>query len=242
MPYKLHGVFTEEASRAINNRLPSVGESIRTGLLNDIVYLSRMGLLREGASEAEQIRINGAVVPETVNVVAPTPIRVGPPAYVLGPTSMTRLNNLKPELRSCVIKAILLTTQDFTVLQTLRTLDEQKKAVAAGNSRTMHSKHLPQPQDHGLAWAVDLGAWVNGTVSWDEDRYADIAFAMDQAATDLGFAHHIRWGCSWDRVLDDFGGSHKAYLDEALAYAKRFRAANPGKTPLHDAPHFEWVP
>jgi hypothetical protein len=60
---------------------------------------------------------------------------------------------------------------------------------------------------------------------------------MDQAATQLGFAQHIRWGCAWDRVLSDFGGSPQAYLAEASAYAARHAGSD-----LLDAPHFEWVP
>lgn len=223
MGYKAHSQFTEEVGKMLHERLPSLKDSIVGGILNDVVYLSRMGLLPEAAT-----------IPSTAvfDSIVPTPVSV----YRLGDRSIQRLQTLKPELASCVKEAIKLTTQDFTVLQTSRTLEEQKKAVAAGNSRTMHSKHLPQSQDKGFAWACDLGAWVNGAVSWDFKLYADIAYAMDRAATALGFAHHVRWGCAWDRVLADFGGSPKAYLDEAAAYAKRHAGSD-----LIDAPHFEWV-
>lgn len=231
MSYKLHSDFISSVAKQLDSRLPSTSSATRHGLLTDIVFLSSAGVLPEGSTEAEQIRINGAATPPTIKPVA-TPL----PAYRLGDVSLNRLNELKPELAQCVKLAINLTTQDFTVLQTLRTLAEQQQAVAEGHSRTMHSKHLPQSQDHGLAWAVDLGAWVNGKVDWSFDRYADIAYAMDKAATQLGFAHHVRWGCAWDRVLDDFGGSHKAYLDEAATYAKRHAGSD-----LIDAPHFEWV-
>jgi hypothetical protein len=83
---------------------------------------------------------------------------------------------------------------------------------------------------------MDLGAWVGGKVVWTEDCYADIAFAMDRAATSLGLANHIRWGAAWDRVLSDFGGTHDAYLTEARAYAQRHAGSD-----LIDMPHFEWV-
>jgi peptidoglycan L-alanyl-D-glutamate endopeptidase CwlK len=195
-----------------------------------------MGLLPETASDEEAERVNGPVLTDAPQPVPiPPPPVVVTPTYVLGTRSKTRLEKLKPELRKCVERAIEVTVQDFTVLETTRSEADQRAAVASGNSRTMHSKHLVQPD--GFAWAVDLGAWVNGTVSWTFERYANIAFAMDQAATELGLAHHIRWGCAWDRVLDDFGGSPKAYLDEASAYAKRHAGSD-----LIDAPHFEWVP
>src|SRR3546814_18779136 len=71
--------------------------------------------------------------------------------------------------------------------------------VANGTIQTMKSKHLD-----GLA--VDLVPWVGKPV-WAWDRIYPIAFAMDQAATELGLASKIRWGGAWDRVLSAFGGS-----------------------------------
>ena len=114
-------------------------------------------------------------------------------------------------------------------------------AVRAGNSRTMKSKHLRQAD--GYVWAVDLVALEDTDhdgdteASWRFDAYAALARAMDRAATELGIASHVRWGCAWDRVLSDFGGDDKAYLDEARAYARRHKGSD-----LLDAPHFEWVP
>lgn len=162
------------------------------------------------------------------------PPEVAAHPFVLGPRSMGRLATLKLELQHCVMHAIELCTIDFTVLQTTRSLGEQQTAVNTGHSRTMHSKHLLQ--DDGFSHAVDLGAWIKGAVSWNEDCYADIAWAMDQAATNQGIAQHVRWGAAWDRVLSDFGGTHQAYLDEARAYAKRHAGSD-----LIDMPHFEWV-
>jgi len=214
-------------------------------LLNGVSDFTANGIAPEGASlpaiaAAEtllkHLPITSVLGPATVTVESPPKKQ-----YSLGSASRAKLTNLIPQLRQCVERAITVTTQDFTVLQTARTLAEQKTAVAAGNSRTMKSKHLIQ-QD-GFAHACDLGAWANNEVDWDDfNRYAAIAFAMDMAATQLGIAEHVRWGCSWDRVLSDFGGSQAAYVAEAEAYAKRFRTAHPNKHPLVDAPHFEWVP
>jgi peptidoglycan L-alanyl-D-glutamate endopeptidase CwlK len=154
--------------------------------------------------------------------------------FKLGTISMGHLRYVKPALVACVEKAITVSNQDFRVNQGLRTLAEQKTAVAKGNSRTMHSKHLMQSD--GFVWAVDLVALLSGVISWDFNKYAEIARAMDVAATELSIANHIRWGCAWDRVLADFGGDAKSYLAEASAYAKRHAGSD-----LLDAPHFEWV-
>lgn len=174
-----------------------------------------------------------------VIVAAPTVVET--PKFVLSTASVDKLKPVKVELANCVRRAIQLTSVDFRVQQGLRTEAEQRAAVASGNSRTMKSKHLKQPD--GTVWAVDLAVLEDTDhdgdteVSWRFEAYANIAFAMDQAATELGVSNHIRWGCAWDRVLCDFGGSPQAYLQEAAAYAKR----HPGKD-LLDGPHFEWVP
>lgn len=154
--------------------------------------------------------------------------------FMLSNTSKNRLQFLHPRLRSCVELAIGYSSVDFGVNQTLRTIEEQKAAVAKGNSRTMKSKHLKQPD--GWVWAVDLAAYVDGKISWDMPNYAAIAFAMDRAATELGIAGHVRWGCAWDRVLSDFGGEPNAYMAEVFAYEKRHAGSD-----LLDGPHFEWV-
>lgn len=174
-------------------------------------------------------------LPPPVPIVIPPPVVVPATHFHLSEGNLKKLGPVRPQLRATIELAITLSMVDFTVLQTLRSLADQVEAVRTGHSRTMKSKHLRQAD--GSVWAVDLGAWVNGAVSWKEQFYAAIAFAMDQAATQLGYADHIRWGAAWDRVLSDFGGSAPAYLAEAQAYAKRHAGSD-----LIDMPHFEWVP
>lgn len=143
--------------------------------------------------------------------------------------SLKELTGVDQRLVQCVKLALDLSTQDFCVYDGIRTIKEQQKFVAAGTSKTMKSKHL-----EGLA--VDLVPWVNGKPVWDWNRIYPVAFAMDEAATRLGYADVIRWGGAWDRVLSDFGGNQQAYADECAAYADR----HPGKDFL-DGPHFELV-
>lgn len=159
---------------------------------------------------------------EAINTIKPS-------GFVLGKASLKELEGVKAELVLCVRRALELSTQDFTVFDGLRTAKEQAAHVKNGTSQTMQSKHL-----QGLA--VDLVPWVGGKPVWDWNRIYPIAFAMDQAATEQGVAHKIRWGGAWDRTLADFGGSAEAYYDECQAYQKR----HPGKDFL-DGPHFEWV-
>lgn len=230
---KLHGVFTTELQRAIEARLPNINAATKSGLLKDAVYLSRMGVLPEGSNFITEV----APLPTPKPPIVATREIVADrreTTFFLGAASLLRLQDVQPKLAQCVQLAIKYSLVDFRVQQGLRTIEDQKKAVAEGHSRTMHSKHLKQTD--GFVWAVDLVVLTGGVVDWTFSHYANIALAMDKAATELGIAGHIRWGCAWDRVLSDFGGVAQAYLDEASAYAKRHAGSD-----LLDAPHFEWV-
>ncbi|WP_271270242.1 M15 family metallopeptidase [Aliamphritea hakodatensis] len=98
--------------------------------------------------------------------------------YQLGKQSRQRLAGVHPDLRVVVERAIQISKVDFTVLETLRTLERQRSLVAAGSSTTMKSRHL-------TGHAVDLGAWIDNAVDWSWPLYYKIAEAMKQAAEEL---------------------------------------------------------
>ena len=84
--------------------------------------------------------------------------------FKLGTKSLSNLKGVHPDLVKVVKRAIELTECDFTVTEGLRTKATQALYVKQGKSQTMNSKHLD-----GLA--VDLAAWVNGTINWNFDHY-----------------------------------------------------------------------
>lgn len=233
---KNHGKFTEEL----------VALKLAPLTLQDIIRLSRMGVAPEAkGSDAKNLFVDLIYSMDESMFETKFPAELSVPEgtmnlasmrqqFSYGKTSLERLGHLRPELRSIFMEAIKVSLVDMTIVQTIRSPQEQLRNVANGASRTMKSKHLPQRD--GFAWAGDVAAFVNGKISWEPGYYADIAFAMDQAATKLGFAMHVRWGAAWDRVLADFGGTREAYLAEAQAYAKRHAGSD-----LIDMPHFEWV-
>ena len=53
---------------------------------------------------------------------------------------------------------------------------------------------------HITGHAVDLGAYVGGSVRWDWPLYHKIAAAMKAAASELGVK--ITWGGDWPRFRD----------------------------------------
>lgn len=93
-----------------------------------------------------------------------------------------------------------------------------------GKSQTMNSKHI-------TGHAVDLGAWVNGTVDWDLQHYFKIAEAVRLAAKELKI--NIIWGGAWGRYLNHYVTANDAYQ----AYIADRKKA--GKKPFIDAVHFE---
>lgn len=114
--------------------------------------------------------------------------------FVLGQRSIDRLAGVHPDLVRVVRRATELTTQDFAVLEGVRTLERQRELYAQGRTKpgkivtwTMQSKHID-----GLA--VDL---VPNPVDWNTvSKFDAIAKAMFAAAAILGVA--IRWGADWD--------------------------------------------
>ena len=103
------------------------------------------------------------------------------------------MKGLHPDLIKVVKRAIELTTVDFTVGETLRTVERQKELVAKGASQTMKSRHL-------TGHAIDLYALKNGGVVWELPLYKEIAKAMLQAAKELGV--DLEWGGNWKTLVD----------------------------------------
>lgn len=119
--------------------------------------------------------------------------------YVLGKRSKANLEGLHPDMKAVVERAIQLTTQDFTVIEGVRTLERQRELYAQGRTKpgqvvtwTLKSRHLPGPD--GLGRAVDI---VPYPLDWNTvSKFEAIADAMYQAAKELDV--HIRWGADWN--------------------------------------------
>lgn len=79
---------------------------------------------------------------------------------------------------------------NFTVIDGLRTVEEQKALVAAGASWTMNSRHL-------TGHAVDLAVIINRKARWDWPLYDAIAKEMKAAAAQLKIP--IVWGGDWKK-------------------------------------------
>lgn len=152
--------------------------------------------------------------------------------YQLGSRSLANLQGVHPRLVAVVKRAITLSAQDFTVLEGVRSIEQQRINVKKGASQTMDSKHLRQAD--GFGHAVDLAAWVDGKVAWDPwERYDVIADAVRRAAIQEGV--QIRWGGGWFN-LNQLASSAQIVAARQAYSAERKRA---GRKAFLDGPHFE---
>jgi len=113
--------------------------------------------------------------------------------FTLSEKSKNKLKGVHPDLVKVVERAIQLSTVDFTVGETLRSIERQKELVAKGASKTMNSRHL-------TGHAVDLYALKDGKVTWEQGAYTPIVEAMKKAAKELGVA--ITCGRDWKKFVD----------------------------------------
>jgi len=110
--------------------------------------------------------------------------------FILSNRSLSNLEGVHPDLVGVVKRAICLTSQDFTVIEGIRSLARQEQLVASGASQTMNSRHL-------TGHAVDL---VPYPVSWDWPLFYPIADAMKLAAEE--FNVDLEWGGDWRTFKD----------------------------------------
>lgn len=141
-------------------------------------------------------------------------------SFVLGTQSLKHLEGVEPGLVLVVRRAILVTKQDFRVLEGVRSAEQMYINWGKGRSadtclRAGVPAKYAQPSLSKVTWlknplgsnhrimadgyghAVDLGAIVDGKYDGNTvSRYDAIALAMLSAAHQLG--ERIRWGADWD--------------------------------------------
>lgn len=113
--------------------------------------------------------------------------------FNLSKKSRDRLAGVHPDLVKVVERAIEITEIDFAVLEGVRSKTRQEQLVKTGASQTMLSRHL-------TGHAVDLGAYVAGSIRWDWPLYHKLAVAVKQAAAELQIP--IEWGGDWTTFKD----------------------------------------
>lgn len=113
--------------------------------------------------------------------------------FKLSKLSEKKLQGVKEPLVEVVKRALEISEVDFGISEGVRSVERQKQLYADGKSKTLNSRHLTGD-------AVDVYAWVDGSVSWMFHYYEKIAKAMFKAAEELGV--EIEWGGNWVSFRD----------------------------------------
>lgn len=114
-------------------------------------------------------------------------------SFSLSNKSKEKLEGVDERLVKVIKRALEITPIDFAVIEGLRTPERQKELVSKGLSQTLKSKHL-------TGHAVDLGAIINGTITWDKPHYDELSKYVKQAAQELNIK--IRWGGDFKSFYD----------------------------------------
>ncbi len=109
-----------------------------------------------------------------------------------------RLKRAHPDLAKVVRRAAEITTVPFIILESDRTLAQQRANVAKGVSQTMKSRHLISSD--GMVRAVDIAPLVGTQASFAWPLYYKLAPIMKQAAKDVKVP--IEWGGDWKSFKD----------------------------------------
>lgn len=116
----------------------------------------------------------------------------------LTPSDESRLRRAHPDLAKIVRRAAEITSIPFTILQSDRTIEQQRANVAKGVSQTMKSRHLISPD--GMVRAVDIAPLDGKSASFAWPLYHKLAPIMKQAAKDVNIP--VEWGGDWKSFKD----------------------------------------
>jgi peptidoglycan L-alanyl-D-glutamate endopeptidase CwlK len=106
---------------------------------------------------------------------------------------LLRLQDVHPDLVKIIHKVAADSPLEFFIVEGKRSIEDEKKAVAAGKSQTLDSRHI-----FGLA--VDIAVKVEGALTWDVKYYHQFADAF--LATAASLAVPVVWGGSWKTLKD----------------------------------------
>lgn len=155
-----------------------------------------------------------------------------PQQFVFSTTSIKRMDGVLPILCEWAHLTLRKSEVDFLVGRYGGLRSDEIQEMLLANKRTWTLKSWHKKQKDGYGHALDLWAWIMGSVSWEERPYFKIAAAGRLAAIDLGIK--LRWGGAWhiDDIRDWDGSMRDAFVD----YVKT--RISEGKTPTTDLPHW----
>lgn len=122
--------------------------------------------------------------------------------FKLSKKSEDNMVGMHPDLIKVIRLALELSSYDFGVNSTsVRTMEEQKKLLASGVSKTLNSRHVKSNNSCNLSCAVDINVYnEEGKLTWEIGYFRKVAQAFVTAAITLGI--QIELGCLWKSFVD----------------------------------------
>ncbi len=120
--------------------------------------------------------------------------------YRFSTASFKRLNNsaVHPDIKKLMIEAIKTSPVDFSVIETARTVEQQKINIKKGVSKTLKSRHIPSSNKSGLCEAVDVAPYP---INWKNiSRFVELSKHIKNTAKNMGIK--IQWGGDWKTFKD----------------------------------------
>lgn len=120
--------------------------------------------------------------------------------YKFSAKSLSKLNNSKvhPKIKILMQEAIKTSPIDFTIIETVRTIEQQKINVAKGVSKTMNSKHIPSSNKSGYCEAIDIAPYP---IDWKNiKRFDELGEHILKTAKKLNIK--VRWGKTFTTLVD----------------------------------------
>lgn len=122
--------------------------------------------------------------------------------FVLSRAGEDRLVRAHPILQKLLREVLFY--KDFTLVESLRTLEKQKEYVRKGVSKTLKSKHLPNK--NGFSLAVDIYPYPiprtkSGEIDSSSKEWDALARVVYYCAGRLGI-DNLEWGGSWTSFID----------------------------------------
>lgn len=117
------------------------------------------------------------------------------------PRSLKNLQGVHPDLRRVFDRALVISDMDFVIIEGLRTVERQRKLLAAGASTTMKSRHI-------TGHAVDVCPMVdvngNGKVETSEMFNPRLLTRLAQTVKAAAQLEDVAivWGGDWRSFRD----------------------------------------
>lgn len=115
--------------------------------------------------------------------------------YRFSSRSEGNMRDVHPDLVLVMREALRISKVDFGITQGVRTKKQQREKLIANATGTLNSRHIPENNQCGDACAVDVAAYIGGSITWRWHEYEIIAQAVFRAAIKLGV--QVEWGGFW---------------------------------------------